>query len=93
MSCNATRRSAPLYSNPGVPRTAIETGVAGAELIVNRPVVDQSVLAFVVGDERPCCERTRQNLGPDVSDSISWDGSVYWLKDHSMFENPASRAI
>jgi hypothetical protein len=80
LSCSASLRSAPLYSNASAPpRTEKETGVAGAELIVKRPVADQSVSALVVGDESPCCERTRQNLGPDVSDNISWVGSVYWL--------------
>ena len=75
-----------------MPIGAIETGVAGAELMVKVPVSDQSVFAFVVGEARPCCESTRQNLGPEVSDSITWVGSVYWLKNHSMFENPGSVA-
>jgi hypothetical protein len=60
-----------------LPNGAIDTGVGGAELIVNRPVADQSVLALVVGDDRPCCDSTRQYLGPEVSDSITAVGSVY----------------
>jgi hypothetical protein len=63
----------------GLPSGATDTGTGGAELMVKRPVADQSVLAFVVGDERPCCESTRQYFGPDVSDSIFAIGSVYWL--------------
>ena len=63
----ATRRDAggQLHCPPFVPRRCtrpaadcpvcvIDTGVAGAELIVKRPVVDQSVMAFVVGDDSPC---------------------------------------
>ena len=79
VSCTATRLSAPLYSKPGVPWILTETGVAGAGLIVNRPVLDQAVTAAVVGEDMPCCDATRQNFGPDESDSISWDGLVYWL--------------
>ena len=60
-----------------MPRGAIDTGVAGAELIVKVPVVDQAVLAFVVGEESPCWESTRQNLGPGVSESSTIDGSVF----------------
>src|SRR5262245_20087953 len=70
-----------------------ETGVAGAELIVNRPVVEKAVLAFVVGEESPCCDSTCQNFGPGVSDSITCVGSVYWLKKNSMFVKPGSVAI
>src|SRR5712691_11172808 len=86
LSCTATMPEAPLYmNNSGLPRGAIDTGVAGAELIENVPTADQSVSAFVPGplgvsgEESPCCERTRQHLGPDVSDSTVADGSVYWL--------------
>jgi len=40
---------APLYRTiAGFPCGAIDTGVAGAELIVNLPVADQSVTAFVI---------------------------------------------
>src|SRR5882672_8711452 len=67
VSCTASIPNAPLYMTiSGLPSGAIETGTAGAELIVNRPVADQSVLAFVVGEARPCCESTRQNFGPEV---------------------------
>jgi hypothetical protein len=80
VSCIATIPDAPLYITISeLPSGAIETGTAGAELIVNRPVADQAVLAFVVGDARPCCDSTRQNFGPDVSDNITCVGSVYWL--------------
>src|SRR5437867_3166973 len=61
-------------------------------LIVNVPVVDHAVLAFVVGEESPCCDSTRQNLGPAVSDCIRARGSVYWLLNASIVENVESLA-
>src|SRR5262249_55501915 len=51
VSCSATMPWAPLYTNPGVPMGISGTGVAGAEVMVNRPVVEKAVTAFVVGDE------------------------------------------
>src|SRR5688572_6644796 len=92
VSWTATRPDAPLYMIPGLPSGAIETGVAGAELIVNVLVVDGSVTALVVGDESPCCERTRQNFCPGVSDNNTAIGSVYWLLKTSIVEKFASVA-
>ena len=93
VSCTATTPSPPLYITICVlPMGAIDTGLAGAELIVNWPVVDQSVLALVVGDDNPCCDSTRQYFGPEVSDSITAVGSVYWLLNASMLLKPGSVA-
>jgi hypothetical protein len=60
-----------------LPSGATDTGVAGAELIVKLLVVDGAVTALVVGEESPCCERTRQNLTPGVSDNNTAVGFVY----------------
>src|SRR6185436_8846338 len=93
VSCNATIPDAPLYITIcSLPSGAIDTGVGGAELMVNWPVVDHAVLALVVGDERPCCESTRQYFGPEVNDSITAVGSVYWLLKASMLVKPGSVA-
>ena len=94
LSCTVTLRRTPLYTTCGwsTPSNAIDTGTGGAELTVNLPVVDHAVLAFVVGEESPCCDSTRQNLGPGVSDCITARGSVYWLLDASIVENVASLA-
>src|SRR2546425_10452136 len=61
LSCTEAKRRAPLYPTCGgsMPSNAIDTGAGGAELIVNVPVVDHAVLAFVVGEVSPCCASTR----------------------------------
>ena len=100
LSCTETKRRTPLYTTCGVatPSSEIDTGTGGAELMVNVPVVDQAVLAFVeapvsgLNEESPCCDSTRQNLGPGVSDCNRTSGSVYWLLDTSMLVNVASLA-
>src|SRR6185503_15066676 len=56
----------------------IDTGVAGAVLIVNRPVADHAVGAVVVGDDMPWCDRTRQYFEPEVSVRILNSGFVSW---------------
>jgi hypothetical protein len=63
----------------------IASGTGGAALTVNLPVADHGVLALVdspvcgLSEDRPCCDSTRQNLGPGVSGGITANGSVFWL--------------
>ena len=66
VSCTATQVDAPLVS--GFVAKVTDTGVGGAELMANVPVVDHAVWAAVVWEEPPCVERTRQNFVPGVSD-------------------------
>ena len=67
VSWTATQVESPL--NNGLVVSVSETGVGGAELTANVPVVDHAVTAAVVGEASPCIERTRQNFVPEVSDS------------------------
>src|SRR5712691_4377529 len=76
LSCTATQVVSPLYS--GLIVSVTDTGVGGAELTVNVPVVEKSVTADVVGEAAPWNERTRQNFVPGVSDSTVRNGSVSW---------------
>jgi hypothetical protein len=89
LSCTATQVVSPLYS--GLIVSVTDTGVGGAELTVNVPVVEKSVTADVVGEAAPWNERTRQNFVPGVSDSTVRNGSVSWPIS-SIVENPESRA-
>lgn len=91
VSCTATKVVSPLKS--GFLASVTETGVGGAELIVNVPVADQAVTAAVVGDESPCDERTRQNFVPEVSDRICRVGPLSCGSSSSMELKPESRAI
>ena len=90
VSCNMTQVVSPLES--GSRASVTDTGVAGAELIVNVPTVENAVRADVVGEAAPCAERTRQNFVPGVSDSNVSVGGVIWLKKNSRLAKPASFA-
>jgi hypothetical protein len=70
-----------------------DTGVGGAELIVNVPVADHAVNAAVVGEESPCAERTRQNFFPAVSDRTCRVGPFSCGLSSSIVWNPESLAI
>ena len=91
VSCTATAVESPLDS--GLVASVTETGVGGAELTVNVPVVEKSVTAAVVGEESPCIERTRQNFVPGVSDSTVREGWLSCGARSSMVLNPESLAI
>jgi len=91
VNCTWTQVDSPLKS--GSFASVTETGVGGAELMVNVPVADQAVTAAVVGDESPCAERTRQNFVPEVSDRIVRVGPLSCGSSTSIEVNPESRAI
>jgi hypothetical protein len=91
VNCNSTHVDSPLKS--GSLASATETGVGGAELMVNVPVADHAVNAAVVGDESPCAERTRQNFVPEVSDRIFRVGPLSCGSSTSMEVKDESRAI
>ena len=74
VSCSCTHVVSPLLS--GLVVNEIDTGVGGAELTVNVPVVDQGVTAAVVGEAEPCTEWTRQNFCPGVSERTVRVGSL-----------------
>ena len=52
VSCKKTQVESPLKS--GLVASETDTGVGGAALIVNVPVVDHAVTAAVVGEASPC---------------------------------------
>ncbi len=91
VSCTATAVESPL--NSGLVASVTDTGVGGAELTVNVPVVEKAVTAAVVGEASPWCERTRQNFVPGVSDSTVRDGWLSCGARSSIVENPESLAI
>jgi hypothetical protein len=91
VSCTATQAPSPLYIE--FVAEVSDTGVGGAELMLNVPVDDQSVTAAVVGDESPWCERTRQNFVPGKSDSTVRDAPVSCGANSSMVAKPGSAAI
>jgi len=91
VSCTATAVESPL--NSGLVASVTDTGVGGAELTVNVPVVEKAVTAAVVGEASPWCERTRQNFVPGVSDSTVRDGWLSCGASSSIVLNPESLAI
>src|SRR5450432_122211 len=91
VSCTATQEVLPLYS--GLLTTVTDTGVGGAEGMVNDRAAENAVSADVVGELSPCAERTRQNFVPDVSDSTAREGPLSCGSSSSIDANPASRAI
>jgi len=91
VSCTATHVVSPLVS--GSVASVIDTGVGGAELIVNVRGVDHAVTAAVVGEASPCVERTRQNFVPAVSDSTVREGPLSCGSSSSIDPKPESRAI
>src|ERR1051325_11817990 len=91
VSCTATNVVSPLYS--GSLASVTDTGVGGAELIVNLPTADHAVSAAVGGDESPCAERTRQNFGPGVSESTWRVGPFNCGSSTSIVWNDESLAI
>ena len=96
VSCTLTVPEVPLYITTGCekPRGATETGVAGAELIVNVPAADQAVNKGRSGVRIPCVERTRQNLVPGVSDRMLKAGSLSCTNSGVSFvENEGSLEI
>jgi len=91
VSCTATHVVSPLVS--GSVASVIDTGLGGAELIVNERGVDHAVTAAVVGEASPCDERTRQNFVPAVSDNTVRDGPLSCGSSSSIDENAESLAI
>src|ERR1044071_5320004 len=91
VSCTATQVVSPLKS--GFLASVTDTGVGGAELIVNVPTADHAVTAAVVGEESPCAERTRQNFLPGVSESTTRVGPFNCGSSSSIVWNPDSLAI
>jgi len=90
-SWTATEVESPLES--GSVASVTDTGLGGAELIVNVPAVENAVTAAVVGEASPCAERTRQNFVPAVSDSTVRDGPLSCGSSSSIDANPESLAI
>src|SRR5436305_9978234 len=81
VSCSCSHVVSPLVSGSVVDET--DTGVGGAELTVNVPVVDHGVTAAVVGDASPWTEWTRQNFCPGVSERTVRVGSLSLLSRSS----------
>src|SRR5881628_675402 len=74
VSWTATNVVSPL--NNGFVARVRDTGVGGAELMANVPVVDHAVTAAVVGEASPWNDRTCQNFVPEVSDKTVRAGSL-----------------
>jgi len=91
VSCTATNVVSPLKS--GFVASVSDTGVGGAELMANVPVVDQAVTAAVVGEASPWNDRTCQNFEPEVSDRTVRAGSFSCGESSTIAENAESLAI
>jgi hypothetical protein len=91
VSCTAIQAVSPLYS--GLVKDVTDTGVGGAEGIVNDRAAENAVSAAVVGELSPCAERTCQNFVPAVSDSTVRVGSVSCTSLSSMEVNEEFREI
>lgn len=91
VSCTETQVVLPLVTGEVVNET--DTGVGGAELMVNVRADDQAVTAAVDADASPWAERTRQNFWPGVSDSTVRVGPLSCGSSSSIFLNLLSFAI
>src|SRR3954454_8758019 len=98
---SASKKKLPEYTACGgsTPSSDNETGVGGAELIVNVPVADGAVAAgkasvwAVEAVRSPWVEKTRQYFVPGVRSVMGTDGKCCWTPVSSMFLNAGSSAI